>query len=357
MAVNKEGMNAFILHRLIEVDGAMRNMQIKVEIMSNHVTVIDKRTGAMQAFVENTPANTLLQITEKIAHLEREIEITNHLAANLEDDVSDIRSETLYNQQKVDEQDAQVTALSSDIVEMRDRLNILEFEAKQKDNSIKALIAEVLLMKQRIHEIKDNHTKHASSTGVDAMQIVNMTLTEKLRNEVATLRKMIIDANADGTVMEGIVARSKAFFDVLEHRAAEAADIINDMDNNVHDMIIAQHTDWLSMIHERMNVNTDLQKWLFYKFVEHLELSRGVPSQAQFGMFGPNQSHPQYLLTHARNQAFLLERALQASNNLPTVGDHPVLALTSPFGSAVPQLSNPNFESSFSSSTGVIHMI
>lgn len=325
---------AFIMHRQNELDEKIQGMVTIMGGLTSRVQVVDVFRQSIGRFVSETSVGTLAGISDAYDLLI--------------DNVAEIREETMYNQQVIDQTQGDIVLQGEE--QVKHNADIKKLQAKQ--NALQKQISRMPDMKELVKKWQKESTKQQKamvdmhcrldvissfalevkqkvetqkppSLGIDAMQIVHMQATEALRDEVVALRAQVqsLTDSINGKTAEHLIK-------VLRARTDEAAGIVNEIDdrlwwvkNNIRESINDVFGGTIDLVQNQQIKDGMLLRLLMWSVVEKEELNRGLPNEIinpnVFG--GVSQDHPQFLLFHARRKIDELRRELEIFEAMPQV--------------------------------------
>ena len=361
-------MDAFNLHRFgvlernaTAVNGALQSVDIRIDDLQRqqqHLsTVLDTSVRTLHDDVEQIQQD-IDDISTKVDQLEGDVVLRGEEIQDLKEDVGQIQRDAMDLEHRVDailnddiyelhrtvshEISPSLVNAHDDIRELKEENIMLKSELSSTKRELAELQADVAVLKRQ-------RTEPSSSFG-DVMGLVQANQIVTLRSEVENLRRMVVSADADNTIVGDLMTRAHASMVALQHRADEAAEIINELDDNalndlrmrfdgLRQLVVANPDvqglrQLVTANAQQLLIMTKRQELTMWSTVEWAELQRGIPSEIQrpniFG--GVLFTDEQFLLFHARNQILELSRELRHLGYFPTApasNGIPVLPLTS----------------------------
>jgi hypothetical protein len=361
-------MDAFNLHRFgvlernaTAVNGALQSVDIRIDDLErqqqNLSTVLGTSVRTLHDDVEQIQQD-IDDISTKVDQLEGDVVLRGEEIQDLKEDVGQIQRDAIDLEHRVDailnddiyELHRTVShEISPSLVNAHDDIRELKEENSMLKSELSSTKRELAELQADVAALKRQRTEPSSSFG-DVMGLVQANQIVTLRSEVENLRRMVVSADADNTIVGDLMTRAHASMVALQHRADEAAEIINELDDNalndlrmrfdgLRQLVVANPDvqglrQLVTANAQQLLVMTKRQELTMWSTVEWAELQRGIPSEIQrpniFG--GVPFSDEQFLLFHARNQILELSRELRHLGYFPTApasNGIPVLPLTS----------------------------
>jgi hypothetical protein len=281
-----DALGVFAVQKIDEFHTTQCAFDNRLAIAEGRLIDVQLKTSYFAALMQGTPAETVRAMTEALARNTLLVEVLNGYVDNeLSDDIADLRSDVLYNQQMVDKHTGDIKKiealkkyhyriLKKDISTLKvtlvseqqktkaleDRVNILDYENRFTKEQLELMKNHALevqaqmearllehdqaasnnmnLMMERLRKLEEKATATASSSSSssfgDVMGIVQAQQIMKLRDETAELKQMIVAADSDSTVLGNILTKAHASMVALQHRADEAAWLVNEIEDIAH---------------------------------------------------------------------------------------------------------------------------
>ena len=368
-------MDAFTLQRFgalertaTAINGALQSVDIRLDDHDRQqkqlTTVLDSSVQTLHDNIEEIQqdiddiSNLVTGNTTKVDQLEGDVVLQGEDIHELKEDVQQLQRDLIDAEHRVDtlmnddfyelhktvsqELSPSLDNAHADISTLKEENQTLKSELNNTKRQLEELQADVVALKRQRAE--------PSSHFSDVMGLVQANQIVTLRSEVENLRRMVVSADADNTIVGDLMTRAHASMVALQHRADEAAEIINELDDNalndlrmrfdgLRQLVVANPDvqglrQLVTANAQQLLVMTKRQELTMWSMVEWAELQRGIPSEIQrpniFG--GVPFSDEQFLLFHARNQILELSRELRHLGYFPTApasNGIPVLPLTS----------------------------